>query len=80
MCLLCVEIGCDEMVIELLRLGLDLQVGTSYKIKIDNLWFDAFPSKTLVLVNIIRTFRGVVTCSASGWKTMMLYYTIYWAY
>ncbi|XP_063416561.1 protein EFR3 homolog B-like isoform X1 [Mytilus trossulus] len=25
MCLLCVEIGCDEMVIELLRLGLDLQ-------------------------------------------------------
>ena len=26
MCLLCVEMGCDELVIELLRLGLDLQV------------------------------------------------------
>jgi hypothetical protein len=26
MCLLCVEMGCDELVIELLRMGLDLQV------------------------------------------------------
>ena len=26
MCLLCVEMGCDDLVIELLRLGLDLQV------------------------------------------------------
>ena len=39
-------------------LTLDTQAGQSNR---QNFEFDAFPSKTLVLVNVIRAFGGIAT-------------------